>query len=69
MWRIPVPGDINEPMPFQDTQNIFLDNVLVELDVLIANRPLEERQAAQDTTKLESAHLQMSRVLGSQNCL
>jgi len=69
VWRIPSPEDIDEPEPLQKPQNVFLDNILVELDVLIANRPVEEKQASQDTTKLESAIFQISRVLSCQNCL
>lgn len=46
-----------------------MDNVEAELDVLIEGRPQEERIASQDTTKLEAANLQISRVLSSRNCL
>ena len=54
-------------LPLENSHNIFLDNIEAELNVLIEARPEDERQAAQDTTKLESAILQMSRVLSSRN--
>ncbi|KAK5957548.1 ubiquitin-specific protease ubp2 [Knufia fluminis] len=65
-WSVPQPN-IHESLPLRQPHNIFLDNVEIELDALIANRPQEERQAAQDTTKLESALIELTRVLSCQN--
>lgn len=67
-WVVPQPVP-NDTVPLQEPHNIFLDNVEAELNALIANRPEEERRAAQETTKLPSALHQLSRVLSCQHCL
>lgn len=65
-WIVPRP-DLKEPFPIRQTTNVWLDNIEAELDALIANRPPEERQSAQDRTKPESALSELSRALSCQN--
>ncbi|KAK5088046.1 ubiquitin-specific protease ubp2 [Lithohypha guttulata] len=65
-WVVPQPS-ATDSLPLRQAHNVFLDNVEVELDVLIANGPDEEEAGLQDTTAPEPAMRQLSRVLGCQN--
>lgn len=67
-WVVPQPS-ATDSLPLRQAHNVFLDNVEVELDVLIANGLDEEKAGSQDTTVPEPAMRQLPRVLGCQNCL
>ncbi|EHY59563.1 ubiquitin thiolesterase [Exophiala dermatitidis NIH/UT8656] len=66
-WRVPEP-DLDDSQPLQSAINIWLDNAEHELVTLIFSQPDEDRSQLQDTAPPESAELELSRLLGCQDC-
>lgn len=67
-WHPPKP-DLQDTRPFQNTSNIFLDDIEQELNVLILQRPDDELKLAQDHTVLSDSSNDLARALSCQNCM
>lgn len=48
--------------------NIYLDNIIAELEVLLLKRPVEDKLPAHEQARLERADPELMRVLACQNC-
>src|SRR5271155_4225658 len=66
-WLPPRPNP-DDTRPFQDENNVFLDDIEQELGVLILQRPENERQFAQDNTTFKESSRDFSRALSCQDC-
>jgi ubiquitin carboxyl-terminal hydrolase 25 len=66
-WQPPRPN-LDDARPLQDKYNIFLDDVVQELSILILQRPENERQLAQDNTTFTESSRDFSRALSCQDC-
>jgi ubiquitin carboxyl-terminal hydrolase 25 len=64
-WLPPQPK-VDDSIPFKDSPNIFFDNALCELGILIALRPEDERRQIHDNANLPDAEKDLYRVLGAQ---
>lgn len=66
-WLPPRPN-LDDMRPFQDENNVFLDDIEQELGVLILQRPENERQFAQDNTTFKESSRDFSLALSCQDC-
>lgn len=55
-------------MPFRNATNIFIDNVVCEVNILISQLPEEERRQIHDNTNLSPGDTSLRRFLSAQNC-
>lgn len=65
---LPPQANHNDPAPFKDRGNIFLDDVVWEISILISQLPEEDRRQIQDFTNLPDADKNILRLLGAQDC-
>ena len=58
----------NDPAPFKDPVNIFLDDVVWEISILILLLAEEDRRQIEDFTHLPNADKDILRILDAQDC-
>jgi hypothetical protein len=66
-WLPPRPN-FDDLAPYKDPVNIFIDSVMVEIDILISQFPEDDRRQIHDNTHLPDAEKSILRVMGAQNC-
>lgn len=66
-YWLPPRINVDDPVPFKDPVNTFIDDVVLELSVLISQMPEDARGQSHENSNLPAADRSLFRILGAQD--